>query len=287
MLNLLRIDLGKLLRGKIFWLTVLIYCVIIFATFIPLSFMEDFTSMMPTELLSAVDMEQLNVDMEQVDEMLTSLRSGDNFILSFYRASSGQFAVVMILVILFIYAEFRNRTLQNTLLCGYSRKQVYFSKLITGYVGGCVYFAVSITAVCLLGLVFYRMPLNGEILSTALNLLLSQCVILAEFVAVYTASAFFFGNGWAFLGSTLVFILLPSVPLTVALLQGKDQLFVAGYIPSFVSINGVGGFITLDMMLAMPKLWTPSLVFSALVVLVVLTVGSTVLGVRAFQKKKL
>jgi len=287
MLNLLRIDLGKLLRGKIFWLTVLIYCVIIFATFIPLSFMEDFTSMMPTELLSAVDMEQLNVDMEQVDEMLTSLRSGDNFILSFYRASSGQFAVVMILVILFIYAEFRNRTLQNTLLCGYSRKQVYFSKLITGYVGGCVYFIICIATVCLLGFGFYRMPLGGEILCTAFQLLLSQCVILVEFVAVYTATAFIFGNGWAFLGSTLVFTLLPGIPLISALLQGKNQFFSAAYMPSFISANGVGGFITTDMMLAMPKLWTPALVISALTVLVVLTAGSTVLGVRAFQKKRL
>jgi len=287
MLNLLRIDLGKLLKGKIFWLTVLIYCVMILSTFVPLSFMEDITGIIPTELLGTQEMEQLNVDMEQVDEILTDLQSGENFILAFYRSSSGQFSVAMIFVILFIYADFRSRTLQNTLLCGYSRKQVYFSKLIAGYVGGCVYFVVCMATVCILGFGFYRMPLTGGILSTALHLLLSQCVILAEFVAVYTATAFFFGNGWAFLGSTLVFILLPSIPLTVAMLQGKDQFFSAAYMPSFISINGVGGFITTDMMLATPKLWTPSLVLSALAVLVVLTAGSTILGVQAFQKKKL
>lgn len=291
MLNLLRVELGKLFTGKVFRITILAYIITILSVFIPVSYTESISGALSPiaslsgEAASAID--AAAQELEQADELLASIREGDNFIQAFYTASSGQSAVVMIFVTIFIFADFLNGTLQNTLLCGYSRTRVYLAKLLCGFMGGCLFYALNMLLLIILGVGFYHMRLSGEVMYYAVQVLLSQCIALSEYVAVFTAFAFCFGNGWAFLGSTLFFILLPSIPLVLAMAGSRDHTMAAAFLPSFVSVNGVGGFITLEQMVSMPQQWSAGLVVSALLVLAAVTGLSTIWGIWAFGRKQL
>lgn len=289
MLNLLRVELRKLLRGKAFWTTVGVYCVSLLSTYIPLSFMEvlEISHLLPQNQLTAQELVQHAIDISEVNAIIASLQSGGNFIAAFNSSGVEHYLVSLVFITIFILSDFGSRTLQNTLLCGYSRRQLYCAKLISAYVGGCIFCAVAMVNAAFLGLAFYHMPLNSEILSSMVYLTLGQCVVMMEFVAVYTCFALAFGNGWSILASVGVFTLLPGIPILLELIRGSARPLVAAHLPSVLSLGGIGGFVTLDMMLALPEQWTLGFVISALATLAVITAASTALGLRLFNRKQL
>lgn len=188
------------------------------------------------------------------------------------------------------------------------------AKIVSGIVGGWVYFAIGMALLVLLGAIFYHMPLNTDVITLCLYILLAQCLITVEYVAVFTAFGFWWGSGWAFLASCLFFTLFPGVFLLHGLFQGgSSSMYMFSILPSLIGISPgmqeLGLFtqrpligispgleaakftadqpISLEHMAISPQFWSVSFVTGTLVVLVVITVLFTIFGMRMFQRKQL
>lgn len=290
MLNLLRVELAKLLRGKLFWITVLVYLVSVTSTFIPLSYAPDIAAVAESadqwDYLDEM-LDSWGEELDQANEILVALHGEANFIQQFYATSSGQNVIALIVVTVFIFLEFTGGTLRNVLLCGYSRTRVYLAKLGAGIVGSWVFLAMAMAVVLWLGCGFYGMVLGGEALYSALLTFLGQCAMAVELVCVFTAFAFAMGNGWALLASTAFFTVLQGGPILAAYMGGRDEAFLTTVVPTLVSLVGFGRFVSMDQMLAAPQLWTGGFLAVSALVWVVLCVSSTLVGLRVFHRRQL
>lgn len=297
MLNLLRVETAGLLKSRVFWITVLIYVIAVSSTFLSLSYsnafadgfssdLEDFmrdAGVPEDQVRSTID--NLPEELSGVDDTLTELRESDNFIEQFHLSSSGQFAVVLIFGVIFILIGFSNGSIRNTLLCGYSRGQVYLAKFVSVYVAGCVLLAISMIMVGAIGASRYGMQLSGAIVAQACGILLAQCAALLQYVAVLTAFACGIGNGWAVLGIVLTFTLLPGLGLAADELLSPGRNVIFTIVPTIISTAGELP-ITMYQWLARPYLWTPGMVCAAAAVAVLIGVGSTMWGMRRFARKQ-
>lgn len=301
-LNLVRVELGKLFRGKTFWIVTVLFIASIFSTFIPLSYVEDVRESLESvgqvvtgeEGIYFTDQNGITIniaedwaELDEIDWLIRSIQQSGNFVQNFYTASSGQIAVLMIIVTIFVIADFVGGTIRSTLFAGYSRDQIYLTKLFTGFLGSCLYLLIAMVSVAVLGVAFYGMRLTAGSIQTMAAIWVAQCLMALQCCAVFTAFSFVFGNGLAFLGSILFLCVLPGGLMLGAVLAGRELTFAAAYLPSLIRIGGENGFFTLEQMVASPQLWTAAFVLKALLVMAVVTVGTTLAGMFAFRKKNL
>lgn len=297
MLNLLRVETGGLLKSRIFLITVLLYVVTVGSTFVSLSYSEQFASGMTSDLATIMrdygvaeeevqrTIDTLPDELSEIDAMMEEMRGSENFIEYFHANSSGQFAMVVMIGMIYILYGFRSGAIKNTLLCGYSRRQLYVAKIVGVFLTGCVFLMISMIMVALIGMWRFGMPLNGAILLQALEMLLGQCVALLQYVVVTAAFACALGNGWAVLGVIATFSLLPLLGsfLDTVMLAGRNFFFML--VPTFVSTGSIGP-MTMYQWLARPYLWTPGTVLGALVIGLVICAGATAWGLRVFERKQ-
>lgn len=291
MLSLLRVEMRKLFRGKIFLITMLVYVLSVFGTFIPLSYTGAFveeTPTMPVTGIAEVDesLAEAGKELVQLNDTLQQMRGGDNFVRQFYSSVNGLFVVVVIFAIAFIISDFMSGTLRATLLCGYTRSQVYVAKLAACITGGAVFLVLNLVLLTFVGTAFYGMELSGRFLYQSLCVVLGQCVVMVGFAAVSAAFSFLLGNGWAYL-YTMLFFCLTGVPIIVAVARGQAYSYAATFLPSLISVSGIEKFVTLEQMLSMPEAWSARFVLPALATVAALTALSTVFGIKALGRKQL
>lgn len=219
----------------------------------------------------------------QMEEALQSAALHEDFIGQFYTMTSGTSAVVMIAVILYIILDFLR--LRQPLLCGYSRTEVYLAKLAGSVVFAVVYLAIMQLVIVFLGVCFYGSVLDGPAIVRQLQILLMQCLGMLPYIAVYCATAFCFGNAWAFLASSLIFTVPAAIPLVLSIraMQPSSMLFSA--IPSFIGVSGMLEYQGFDQMLVNPSLWTGPMLGTAAAISLGVVVAATALGLRVFQNK--
>lgn len=289
MLNLLRVELRKIFRGKALWIVTGIFLVAIYATFIPLSYMDEAGDMLRfSDERIQEEMDKDPEAIQQADIFLEAARSGGSFSSAFFSTSNGQIAVCMTLVMIFVLSDFATGAVSASLLAGYSRGQLYRAKLLACVLGCCAYTAIAGAGVYVLGALFYGMPLTAQGIQSALLICLAQCLMSVLCTAIFVAAAYVFGNGFAVLASILFLCLLPGAQLLFSLSVGSPLTFAAAHLPSLVAAMGEdGGFMTLEQMVALPQLWTAGFLLKAALSLVILTAASTAVGQFAFRRKRL
>lgn len=297
MLNLLRVETGGLLRSKLFWITVLVYVIAITSTFIPLSYGTTFSDGFTGDLEEFLQdwgipeddvrivIDTLPPQLDDVDDVLLGFHQSDNFIEQFHLNSSGQFAAVLIIGILLGFTRYYRGAVKNTLLCGYSRRQIYIAKLASLYLAGCLFLLISMVVVALLGVLFYDMQMNGKILASTLLTLFGQCVVLLEYLAVFTALAFSSGIGWTILGTLLTFTLLPGLGFLLDLVFHSGNSFFYSIMPTMI-FTGNTLLPALYQLLALPAAWSPGLIAGSLTITLLVSAVSTTWGLWRFGRKQ-
>jgi len=293
MLNLLRVDLLKLWRSRTVWIVACAFVVCILSVFIPLSYGPDFQTftenlMDNQNVFSAQDAQDLLMGVEEAQDALDLENLREKFTQGFYSYFNGIFIIIAVGATIVIIADSMRGTMQNAILCGYSRNQIYTSKLVSALVWGVCMLVMTALLDVFLGSVFYGNALGGETVRVLLPILGVQCVALLEITAVTVALALYCKNAWAVLVNVGLFTAIPSIPMLIHLGTGSEAArSIFRGMPSYLSTGYYDPLMSLEHMAARPDLWDGRFLLTAGVICAVVTVGSTLLGMWAFRRRDL
>ena len=204
MLNLLRVDRFKLIKNKVFWVLVSIIVAIAFIS-VFLFFLEE------KGLIESIEGENFAVVAnEQEAEFMPS--DGIVFFMEGINAPDLTITVLFISILgaFFIATENSIGTIKNTVSIGYSRQQIYISKIALFSFGAILLNLFMSVAFGVFGSIFFgigELPAIGEIASLGKVALLSSLYIISFAAIVMLFSMLVKGSGLAILISFVFFLL--------------------------------------------------------------------------------
>ena len=263
MLNLMRADIYRLLRGKSLYITIMV------AFFLTLSITSG-------NLLIGYNTQNTSVNLVDPEAMKNVVGS----LAPFAIMAQPDFILFLILPIIFalVATDFSSNAIKNTLSSGVSRIKYYFAKVILGFSFAIIItlFNVIVGSIVATARNGFGGNFDGAYILSVLKPYLGQLLMFFAAVCIGNAIVFISQKGSVlnsvyiafFFGMVLVFFLITSA------------------IPSWANINNFNFNTNLEMLSAMSQL-SKSDVVRALSIGVFWIIISTVLGIMVFRKSEI
>lgn len=214
MKNLLRFEMSKLLKARVFY----ICAIVILSTLLVLMGTQKLTEVISQELMGGdVSPDELLYDSAQDQQLLedmgmgifSSARTGLAWILNALNSSYLYIGFGAFVAVWFL-GDYSSRTVQHELTKGYSRTEIFFSKYLSSLIVCLIYALLTMFVGFLFGSLFWKV--GKDFSGKYIVLFLAQFVIIAAFNALF---CFF---------ATLRFKMAPALVLSIAIPIGVPMV---------------------------------------------------------------
>ena len=223
MKNLLRFEMSKLLKARVFY----ICAIVILSTLLVLMGTQKLTEVISQELMGGdVSPDELLYDSAQDQQLLedmgmgifSSARSGLAWMLNALNSTYVFIAFGAFVAVWFV-GDYMSRTVQHELTKGYTRTEIFFSKYLSSLFVCMIYALLAMLVGFVLGSLFWKV--GKDFSGKYLLLILAQLVIVAAYNAIF---CFFATLGFKMAPALILSI---AVPLLVPMVLTIIDLIVA------------------------------------------------------------